>query len=240
MNSSRIVLMSPSFTPARLFRGVAGLWYLPANLASMFQDSAGTIPAAINSPVGKILDLSGNGIHATQSTDSQRPTLKQDGAGRCYLEFDGLSQFLTIDAGTTLTVSQSTIALAAKARNLTSTYQGGLQLVNQVLYLSTNSNVWGGFNGVALNSSHAPSSTLVMVERTVAANNVDLFTNNYAPERKTDGAAFDVRGSYLGTAAPGVQLGQMDFYGCVVTASVLTDTDVYRTSRYLAGKSGAY
>ena len=41
----------------------------------MFQDSAGTIPAALESPVGKQLDLSGNNNHRTQATSAKRPTL---------------------------------------------------------------------------------------------------------------------------------------------------------------------
>lgn len=39
-----------------------------------FQDSAGTTPAALEQPVGRILDLSGNGYHATQATSANRPT----------------------------------------------------------------------------------------------------------------------------------------------------------------------
>jgi hypothetical protein len=41
----------------------------------MFQDSAGTVPAALESPVGKQLDLSGNNNHRTQATSANRPTL---------------------------------------------------------------------------------------------------------------------------------------------------------------------
>jgi hypothetical protein len=42
----------------------------------MFQDSAGTTPVtAVEQPVGKILDKSGRGNHATQSTSTKRPVL---------------------------------------------------------------------------------------------------------------------------------------------------------------------
>lgn len=46
------------------------------NTATMFQDSAGTTPvAAVEQPVGKILDKSGRGNHASQTTAASRPVL---------------------------------------------------------------------------------------------------------------------------------------------------------------------
>lgn len=65
------------FTPLRLFRaGEKGVWYDPSDMSSMFQDSAGTTAVtAVEQPVGKILDKSGNGNHATQSTSAARPVL---------------------------------------------------------------------------------------------------------------------------------------------------------------------
>ena len=53
----------------------SGAWYDPSDLTTMFQDSAGTTPVtAAGQPVGCILDKSGNGFHATQSTAASRPT----------------------------------------------------------------------------------------------------------------------------------------------------------------------
>lgn len=73
--------------------GEKGVWYDPSDLASMFQDSAGTTAAVVGQPVGKILDKSGNGYHATQSTSTARPILRQSGS-LYYLEFDGVDDFL--------------------------------------------------------------------------------------------------------------------------------------------------
>jgi hypothetical protein len=42
-----------------------------------WQDSAGTTQAALEQPVGRITDLSGNGYHATQATSLNRPTYTQ-------------------------------------------------------------------------------------------------------------------------------------------------------------------
>lgn len=66
------------------------------DLSTMFQDSAGTIPVtAVGQPVGKVLDKSGRGNHATQSTSSKRPILQQNATtGAYYLAFDGVDDCL--------------------------------------------------------------------------------------------------------------------------------------------------
>lgn len=53
-----------------------GAWFDPEDMSTMFQDAAGTTPVtALEQPVGKWLDKSGNGNHATQSITASRPTL---------------------------------------------------------------------------------------------------------------------------------------------------------------------
>ena len=68
----------PKFSPKTLFGGgVQGVWYDPSDLNTLFQDSGGTIPVtAVEQPVGRILDLSGNNNHATQGTAGSRPVLR--------------------------------------------------------------------------------------------------------------------------------------------------------------------
>jgi len=65
------------FSPASLFAaGEQGVWYDPSDLTTLFQDSAGTTPVtAVEQPVGRMLDKSGRGNHATQSTSAARPVL---------------------------------------------------------------------------------------------------------------------------------------------------------------------
>lgn len=54
--------------------GEVGVWYDPSDLTTLFQDSAGTTPVtAAGQPVGRMLDKSGRGNHATQATAAQRP-----------------------------------------------------------------------------------------------------------------------------------------------------------------------
>lgn len=70
--------MLDRFWPSNLFLGgIPGAWYDPTDLSTMFQDSAGTTPVtAVEQPVGLILDKSGNGNHASQSTAASRPTYR--------------------------------------------------------------------------------------------------------------------------------------------------------------------
>lgn len=56
--------------------GEQGVWYDPSDLTTLFQDAAGTKPiTAVEQPVGLILDKSGRGNHAYQSTSASRPVL---------------------------------------------------------------------------------------------------------------------------------------------------------------------
>ena len=65
---------SSAFSPVSLFTsGSQGVWYDPSDLTTMFTDSAGTIPVtAPGQTVGKRLDKSGRGNHATAPTDTSR------------------------------------------------------------------------------------------------------------------------------------------------------------------------
>jgi hypothetical protein len=73
--------------------GIKGAWYDPSDLASMRQDSAGSIAAEVDAPVGLLLDKSGNGSHLMQSAAARRPMLRSDGV-RHFLEFDGVDDVL--------------------------------------------------------------------------------------------------------------------------------------------------
>ena len=98
-----------AFSPAFLFAGgQQGIWLDPSDLATMFQDDAGTVPVTgAGQVVGRILDKSGNGHHATQATEASKPILRMTN-GLWRLEFDGVDDFLVtnnIDFTTTADVS---------------------------------------------------------------------------------------------------------------------------------------
>lgn len=80
------------FTPAGTYQGV---WFDASDLSTMFQDAAGTVAVtAPGDPVGKWLDKSGNGNHATQATAASRPTYRVAANGYPYLDFDGANDFM--------------------------------------------------------------------------------------------------------------------------------------------------
>ena len=84
-----------TFSPADLFaNGEQGAWYDPSDLTTMFQDRAGTTPVtADGQTVGKVLDKSGRGNHATAPSDAARPLYKTDGTYH-WMQFDGVDDGL--------------------------------------------------------------------------------------------------------------------------------------------------
>jgi hypothetical protein len=91
-----MTVQAVDYSPLSLFQaGEQGVWFDPSDFSTMFQDSAGTTPVtAVGQAVGRILDKSGRGNHATQATAAARPVLRQDSSGRYYLEFDGVDDCL--------------------------------------------------------------------------------------------------------------------------------------------------
>lgn len=71
----------PPFEPRKLYGGsLPGLYSDPSDLLSEYQDSAGTIAAAVNQPVGLANDKSGNAKNLQQVTAVNRPVLQQNGS----------------------------------------------------------------------------------------------------------------------------------------------------------------
>lgn len=81
-----------------IVRKYGGALYNPSNLASLFQDSAGTIPVtAAGQPVGLMLDVSGNGFHVSQATTTARPLYQIIDGYPCIVG-DGIDDFLRTGA----------------------------------------------------------------------------------------------------------------------------------------------
>ena len=95
---------------AALFsQGEQGAWYDPSDMSTMFQDSAGTTPVtAVGQPVGLILDKSGRGNHAYQTTTTKRP-LYQSAGGYSYLAFDGVDDALVTSSINFTSTAQMTV-----------------------------------------------------------------------------------------------------------------------------------
>ena len=79
---------SVTYSPIQLFQNTErGAWYDPSDLSTMFQDINGTIPVTtVGQSVLMLMDKSGNGNHLYNGTQSQAPTLQNDGTNN-YLQF---------------------------------------------------------------------------------------------------------------------------------------------------------
>ena len=80
--------------------GQQGAMFIPKPIVlgqqTLFQDAAGTLPVtADGDPVGLMLDVSGNGNHASQSTSAARPLYRTDGVLH-WLEGDGVDDCLVL------------------------------------------------------------------------------------------------------------------------------------------------
>jgi len=151
------------WTPASLFSaGENGVWYDPSDMSTMFQDAAGTTPVtAVGQPVGRILDKSGRGNHATQTTTTSRPVLQQDASGRYYLLFDGVDDFLvtpSIDfTGTDkVTVFAGVRKLSDAARGFVAEINDGNVEINK--FVSLRSSTQSEISGASLPFSNYEAS----------------------------------------------------------------------------------
>ena len=143
---------SSVFSPTSLFSaGEQGVWYDPSDLTTMFEDSAGTTAVhtpgngTADSPVGKILDKSGRGNHATQSTSTARPTLSARYNLLTYSEqFDN---GFWAKNNCTITANQTTAPDGTTTADLfTSNGTNGYHL----LYTTTNISITAGLNYTAV------------------------------------------------------------------------------------------
>lgn len=105
-------------SPKTLFaNGEKGVFFDCQDMSSMFQDAAGTTAVtAVEQPVGRINDKSGNGFNATQSTSASRPVLSarvnvlektDDLANVAYWGVNGIASRSTSSLFTTFTENTS-------------------------------------------------------------------------------------------------------------------------------------
>lgn len=96
-------------TPAQIIQnlfaqGQQGFWLPFTDFASISQDAAGTLPyTALEQPVGRVLDRSGRGNHASQVTSSARGKVSaavvSPPTRPYYLQLDGVDDFYTCGGG---------------------------------------------------------------------------------------------------------------------------------------------
>lgn len=256
------------FSPASLFSsGEQGVWYDPSDFSTLFQDAAGTIPVtAVEQPVGKMLDKSGRGNHATQATVTKRPTLEQDANGCYYLRFDGVDDslvtpsidFTSTDKMTVFTADHSVYdgSLRVLAGLSTSVFgvDGTFWLTAYDFTYSARSVTYlrGNLRGVG---GYGPDQRTLGVRRLVRSFRFDISKDVLANETliRLNGVPTPLIGTPLDPSAGSGAFGNYPLYigavgtsspfngriyGLIVRGAQTDDAHLTHAEKYLAYKSG--
>jgi hypothetical protein len=230
------------FSPASLFaNGEQGAWYDPGDSASLFEDAAGTVPASLNGPVGRIADKSGRGNHAVQAVAAARPLLREDASGKRYLEFDGVDDRLSA-AGMSLAHPWDRVSA-----------------IRQVAWMNA-ARIFGNGSGATLTGllyQNQAVMGLSLFDTAAAAGNtgaaigakaVVTERRNGAASQIAVGSAAPTTGHPGSTAANGVTIGadpgggsaaSLAFYGLVLVKPPLGAAALANLRSWLAARSGA-
>lgn len=245
------------FSPAVLFaRGEKGAWYDFSNWASVFTDTARTVPVtASGQQAAGVTDLSGNGLHLSQATTAARPTFTVGANGRAALSFDGIDDLIFSSANMDLATSEVTFVAAIRK---TSDAATGVVLEHGV-NTSTDLGTFairapnGAANNVAFQIIGATTLTAATASGLVAPLNCivvatgntgtlrTIRVNNGVPvPNGTNGGGgnFAARPLHVGARAGG----SLRFVGTIteiiIRAGILSDADLATIYRYLAAKQG--
>lgn len=225
--------------PSRLFdNGEEGAWYDPSDLSTMFQDGSGTTPVtADGQPVGKILDKSGRGNHASQATAAARPLYKTDGTYH-WLQFDGVDDGLSTAATTfgagnfnsvygmkRATVGNDVVAFSGSGVYFALTATGNSSLafgtVGSTIRHFVNSVEIGTINATTRNEMHlatpATQKKVLTIKDFLASSFNPLQFGNYGGSYTFEGSLF----SYI-------------------MADGMTPAEIAQTEAWVNSKTGAY
>lgn len=233
-----------SFSPLASFAaGEDGAFFAPWDISTLFQDSAGTTPVtAFGQPVGRILDMSGRGRHATQATAAARPTYQSVG-GFPAIVFDGVDDFLSYTLGATPT---STTFIAAAVR--TGGAGTGYLFNGSTLATNVGFALAAMVNGVQAISGNGTTTVTPQANGTTANNSIWFAQADgaNASARYNNGTATSAASAtnFNGTArrigvnmAGGGFLGGA-FFGGVDLSRIMTAQERLNWSRYLAARCG--
>ena len=246
------------FNPFYMFSaGEQGVLYDPSDLTTLSQDAAGTTPVtAAGQPVGRMLDKSGRGNHATQSTAASRPLLQFNATtGAYYLAFDGIDDFLV--TGNIDFTGTDKVAVFAGVRKLSDA------AARAVAELSASP-----FANISTFGLNAPGSTAnsyrwisrgttsaVQVQPVKAAPTTDVLTgigniSGNVTTLRINGTQAATSAANQGTGNYGnypLYIGRRGgttlpfnghLYGLIITGRLTTDAETANTERLLATKTG--
>jgi hypothetical protein len=222
--------------------GEQGAYYDPSDSSTVFQDAAMTTPAGDGDPVGAIMDKSGNGNHATQSTAAARPMLRQSGA-LWYLEFDGVDDFLT-RAGI-LSGTQSAVYAAIQNRDLSNDAPSIVQKLTgsgRALYYHTrtSSNLKIAYLDGATSTVLTPTQdTSPHVYSWIRdGTSMDLRFDADEASATVDSVAHDNTADFWFGRWNTTNYADTNFYGLVVVDDSVTSAETNAVEALLAAKSG--
>ena len=254
------------FSVGDLFaNGEAGAWYDPSDFSTMFQDAAGTTPVtAVGQSVGKILDKSGRGNHATQSTLAYRPILRVDSYGNYYLEtlggncrlvtsaFAMLSGKAIVAVGvqkdinyTTHTGSTGTAVSFGAVSTETGSFDLGFDIANDgVLFYRRGSGSFGAQGSASIGGeARVICATIDLSQTTHATENANLLVDNQHAVAEVYGSADSGSGD-LGTHTLVIGGGVASLIGriyqVIVRAGDFTASDISAVDQYISSKTLDY
>lgn len=250
---------------AALFAGgEQGAWYEPSlTNGTLFQDAAGTTPVtAEGQPVGRMLDKSGRGNHATQPTTVNRPILQIDGNGRHFLAFNGTNSWMSTPAIDFTATDKMTVI--AGVRKL-SDAAVGMAVELSVNAVSNNgsfavlapggpgaSSVGFYLRGDAATNVSAPlgfpapfayvqTALMNIAGATGALELVHRINGNVTGVGATAGAGnFGSYPLYIGARGGSALFANMNFYGLIVRGTLSSDPQIASAERFMNSKTGAY
>jgi hypothetical protein len=234
------------FSILELFaNGEQGAWYDPSDISTLFQDAAGTIPVtADGDPVGKMLDKSGNGNHATQSVAANRP-IYRTGGGLAWLELNGVNDSLAhpYSSGTSnLTLAASGVTTKNGSRQQLIGASGpNTKLTSLIWVRISSSDSWGTYTDSEQGAGDSALDTpIVMI-------NVGNYTNETQRLYTNGQLAVTVTGIYKGDpldrrfiGSERVNTSRMmgRIYGIVALGREIASEELTNLNLYLANKSG--
>ncbi len=249
------------FSPVSMFSaGEQGAWYDPGDISTLFQDAEGVIPVtASGQVVGRMLDKSGRGNHATQSTAGSKPILRNAG-GLWYLEFDGVDDFLVTGAINLSGVDK--VSVFAGVRKLSDS------AIGTVVGLSSTPSAAGAFElsapgapatyrfagrssaGEAGLATAQTSASYVAPQTSVISGVADFALSAGEFKIRANGVlagasaslantgAFSVSPLYIGRRGGSSLPFSGNIYGLVVRGSLTDDPGIAAIEKYLAARSG--
>lgn len=251
--------MQQGFDPVSLFSGEGGLVLDMSNAATRFQDRAGTIPAAIGDPLGKLLDRSPNADHVTAWKDSGRPIVTEVN-GKVCARFDGIDDGLVSMLSDMSATDQLTFVIAAEVHgssiNVVVEYSQNAYVGREGFYLSANetgANIHDmatpGQGVLALDNAPPARAVTMMVcdltkyddtEAGMRAGTIIRVDGTVAPwsvmsgSLSNGGATLGQHKLHIGMRSGGQVPAQVDVYGIVGINRLLTTTERGQLNQWAA------